>query len=322
MIKMQGENVIMLAVRSKNSDQLNWLLQEKFVDINARNNKGQTALHIAAQERYYLIESLLKAGADIEAKDAQGKTPLMTAVESISGPAPSILIKNGASLRARDKEGNTPLMCAVKAKAGRGVFDLLTLSDNSDWSTLKNKKGQTVRDLARATGDENTIKYFGGNDPELRKLLLIKAVLDNDRDKVVHLIAKEGLSANTRGSNNTTLLMYAAGKGYTEIMRFLLNTNAFVDAQSDTGNTALIYAASMGNITAMEMLLAKKANINLVNKEGLSALSSAVLNNQIYAVQFLLQQGAENQPAGAPISAAELARQKNNKQMIDLFTKK
>jgi cytohesin len=58
------------------------LLLAQGVDINARNNKGNTPLHIAAWKEgtEAAIKSLLAHGADKNIKNNDGKTPLMLAV--------------------------------------------------------------------------------------------------------------------------------------------------------------------------------------------------------------------------------------------------
>jgi ankyrin repeat protein len=52
------------------------LLVERGVDVNAANDSGQTALHIAAQASDRVVEFLGTHGANLEAKDKQGRTPL------------------------------------------------------------------------------------------------------------------------------------------------------------------------------------------------------------------------------------------------------
>ncbi len=59
---------------------------------------------------------LIKAGADINAKDEQGLTPLMHAIEvtrGISIDAIRLLVLAGADVNAIDKEGRTPLSFAM-----------------------------------------------------------------------------------------------------------------------------------------------------------------------------------------------------------------
>jgi len=50
------------------------------VDVNAVNNSGQTALHIAAQASDGIVKYLAEHGANLDAKDKQGRTPLDTAM--------------------------------------------------------------------------------------------------------------------------------------------------------------------------------------------------------------------------------------------------
>ena len=47
------------------------------IDIESREDSGQTALHVAIQESHIpVIEQLIKYGADVNAKNSSGFTPL------------------------------------------------------------------------------------------------------------------------------------------------------------------------------------------------------------------------------------------------------
>jgi len=51
-------------------------------NINGTNNRGDTALHIAAYRGHRdVITALLKAGADVTSQNDKGKTPHQEAVE-------------------------------------------------------------------------------------------------------------------------------------------------------------------------------------------------------------------------------------------------
>jgi ankyrin repeat protein len=56
------------------------VLLDKHVDVNAANDSGQTALHFAAQASDDIVRLLVANGANIEAKDKQGRTPLDAAL--------------------------------------------------------------------------------------------------------------------------------------------------------------------------------------------------------------------------------------------------
>ena len=80
-------------------------------DIDARDKNGQTPLHVAA-EHYggEKIKELIAAGADVNARDKNGETPLHAAASSYKrrGQA-KMLIAAGADVNAWDKANNTPL---------------------------------------------------------------------------------------------------------------------------------------------------------------------------------------------------------------------
>ncbi len=71
---------------------------------------GRTLLiHSAFYNCFKIAEYLLKNGADINAKDKTGFTPLHAAVSSQNTEMVEFLISNGASVIEKDVYGNTPL---------------------------------------------------------------------------------------------------------------------------------------------------------------------------------------------------------------------
>ena len=78
------------------------LRQEKKAD--------DTPLHSAARfGNADTVTDLLKAGANIEAKDKNGETPLHSAVISNNAETVTALLNAGADIESRDNDGATPL---------------------------------------------------------------------------------------------------------------------------------------------------------------------------------------------------------------------
>ena len=90
-------------------------------NISAKTASGWTALHFVAfattKEPTAILPILLEAGANTEARNLEGNTPLhLVAASWQSVETVSILLKAGADIEARNKAGNTPLQRAVKSE--------------------------------------------------------------------------------------------------------------------------------------------------------------------------------------------------------------
>ncbi|HEX7288039.1 MAG TPA: ankyrin repeat domain-containing protein [Candidatus Angelobacter sp.] len=90
------------------------LLAEAGADVNARDNDGNTPLH-----EIFLIdveEELLKLGADVNARNNEGETPIFTNVDELSIP---LFIAHGADLNLRNNKGETVVEAAKKRGPAR-----------------------------------------------------------------------------------------------------------------------------------------------------------------------------------------------------------
>ena len=83
-------------------------------DVNAKDNFGETPLHWSAREGHLEItQALIEAGADVNTKDNDGDTPLHSSAMNGHLEVARDLIKAGADVNAKTGAGHTPLyMCA------------------------------------------------------------------------------------------------------------------------------------------------------------------------------------------------------------------
>jgi len=93
------------------------------VDVNAKDKRGFTPLHLAAIKGHKGIAKLIVTkGADVNAKDKLGWTPLLWAAGSGHKEIVELLISKGADVNAKNDEGKTPL---DRAKYKPETADLL-----------------------------------------------------------------------------------------------------------------------------------------------------------------------------------------------------
>lgn len=78
----------------------------------ARNNNGATPLQFAANRRPELALLLLDVGADVNAADVNGTTPLHNAAHSGQKALARLLLDRGANVNAEENGGMTPLLIA------------------------------------------------------------------------------------------------------------------------------------------------------------------------------------------------------------------
>ncbi|OGG51596.1 MAG: hypothetical protein A3F84_17740 [Candidatus Handelsmanbacteria bacterium RIFCSPLOWO2_12_FULL_64_10] len=82
-------------------------------DANAADWNGVTPLHRACRFGYSgIVKVLLEHGADVDARDVTGATPLRRAVKNAGMDLVALLIQRGAGVNARDKKGVSILKAA------------------------------------------------------------------------------------------------------------------------------------------------------------------------------------------------------------------
>ncbi|MDP7524705.1 MAG: ankyrin repeat domain-containing protein, partial [Arenicellales bacterium] len=82
-------------------------------DVNAKNDLGSTALHLAQDGDKEIAELLITKGADVSVKDKFGRTPLHLAAMDGHWEIAELLIAKSASVNAKNGFGLTPLHSAA-----------------------------------------------------------------------------------------------------------------------------------------------------------------------------------------------------------------
>jgi uncharacterized protein len=154
--------------------------------------------------------------------------------------------------------------------------------------------------------------------------VLMQAVNNNDIDRVQKLI-QQGVNVNELDANQDAPLVIAAYKGYTQIVKLLLEAGADVKVvDPEMKATALHAAAYAGRTEAAQLLIAYKIDINKQGPyNGYSALHDAIWENNIETAKVLIDAGAnlkiKSKEGQTPL---ELAQARNRKEIIALIEQK
>ena len=139
-------------------------------NIHSEDDKGTPALIIALKKGYTIIgRILINAGADINAKDRIGMTPLLLTCGKFSSGNKEIaemLINKGANINARDLVGFTPLLLSVTGGVS-GIAELLIEKGADLYAATKT--GKTALSLAEMTGNMKIAELIRSKLQEQRK---------------------------------------------------------------------------------------------------------------------------------------------------------
>ncbi|XP_020928264.1 fibronectin type 3 and ankyrin repeat domains protein 1 isoform X2 [Sus scrofa] len=155
----RGYTSLMLACYAGHLDVVKYLRRHG-ASWDTRDLGGCTALHWAADGGHCnVIEWMIKDGCEVDAVDTgSGWTPLLR-VSAVSGnqKVASLLIDAGADVNVKDKDGKTPLMVAVLNNHEELVQLLL---DKGADASVKNEFGKGVLEMARVFDRQNVVSLL------------------------------------------------------------------------------------------------------------------------------------------------------------------
>ena len=230
------------------------------------------------------VQRFAKKGANIEAKDQSGSTPLMIAVGNADTAMVKFLLDRGASVDTRSTDGANVLMEA--AQMGRVSIVEMLLQKETDQRALNEAIFRGIEYQPVIIRQESSKLSSEDADPFA---------------KTAKLLLDKGADINARNEEGATFLIEAAGFGRLAIVKMLLHRGGELEARSNDGGTALHAAACDCALATMpdtydvvKLLLEKGAAINARDNEGYTPLMIAsgggVVKTDI--VRLLLENGA------------------------------
>ncbi|XP_042655953.1 protein phosphatase 1 regulatory subunit 12B isoform X3 [Tyto alba] len=230
-VRFEEGAVFLAACSSGDTEEVKRLLG-RGARINTTNVDGLTALHQACiDENLDMVKFLVENGANVNQQDNEGWTPLHAVASCGYLNIAEYLISHGANVAAVNSEGEVPSDIAEEA----AMKDLL----------LEQVKKQGVDlDLAR-------------KEEEQQMLQDARQWLNSGRIEDI-----------TQPRTGATALHVAAAKGYSEVMRLLIQAGFNLNVQDNDGWTPLHAAAHWGVKEACSILAEALCDMDIRNKLG------------------------------------------------------
>jgi len=274
-----GYTPLMIAVDLGNKEIVRMLIQAG-ADVNIEH-RGETALGIIFENMIddddrEIAMVLIDAGANLNQRDINGKTPLIDAVMMEEPKLVSKILIKGADMDARDNTGSTALMYASE----NGNKEIVTMLIDSNVNSVdRNDHSALYKAFLNNHNDivDMLIQAGANINSELLRAAIINPspIIDN----LVRKLIQSGADVLTMDDEGNTPLMLALRRRNVNIAKLLIKKGGIgsnIITQDTRGDTPLMIALQKGDIDLAKLLI-KDGGIgpNIKNNTGKTALMIA-----------------------------------------------
>lgn len=187
-----------------------------------------------------ILKALLRAGAEVDARDTTGNTALADACVKGHIEIVKVLIEAGADVNIVGRDRKTPLQFAQEGGH------------------------QEVVKILKASSKLSHIGRTGGPAPEPEpSALLIRAAKEGNLGKIKDLL-RGGTDINLKDANGFTALMHAAANNHSAVVTELVKRGANIEAINESGETPLLLGTESGATEAVRVLLEHGSTFSIV----------------------------------------------------------
>ena len=293
-----GATALLLACSTAQEDLVKLLLRAG-ADPAILDADGDTSLHgaIAADCNKETLEELIDYGADVNALNNRGRTPLLLSCFYRYTDSVNVLLGAGADPSISDHENFSCLHAAVDGRCSNNT--LQAVIDHGAHIDAKRKDGTTALLSACRTGQSELVMFLmeAGADVNIVKpdgnTCLHLAVHGHCSKETLVKIIEKGVHVDTLNNKGETALIRACYTKQTEPVKLLLEKGSDPNISNASGNSS-IHAAVHGRCSneALQEIITHKADLDSQNNTGKTALSLACFYRQQDSARILLEAGS------------------------------
>jgi Txe/YoeB family toxin of toxin-antitoxin system len=237
----EKNTLLMIAAEAGNLPIVNLLLEQPNINVNAVNDKGETALDFAKRSKRKKIIRLIQSKMTPQDQEVQQSQQIQSSQKDQQSQEIQPLKKKPDQIGEIKKQ----LIQIVSRGEINEIDSLLDkISNVKDIVNMRNEKGDTFLIIASNNGNLQAVRALieYGADLSLEDAkgnnALIIAAEKGHLDVVDELLFRK-VNINSLGQYKRTALMAAAENGHIRVVKFLLKKGAKVSIKDGYGQTAL-----------------------------------------------------------------------------------
>jgi ankyrin repeat protein len=235
-------------------------------DVNAAQGDGTTPLHWAAyQLDTDLVKKLIAKGASANTSNRYGATPLGEAAKAANSEIVALLLKAGAEVDAANADGETALM--LSARTGSVDVAKQLIDAGADVNAQESWRQQTALMWAAEGAFPAVVDLLIAHGADVHA-----RAATNDWGSQITSEPR----AQYRPTGGLTALLYAARSGCTACAKSIIAAGEAIDRPTPDGVTPLMIAIDNYEFDTAKALLDAGANPHLADWWGRTALYLAV----------------------------------------------
>ena len=258
------------------------------IDVNAVDADGRTPLHYAAERRDAQLASFFIAlGADPNALDNEGQSPLGICIENGDPTVAQVLTAGGANIHQQIPAASNSTAAVLSLTKGTALFRAM-LTPNS--TNTSDKTGKTVLHMASISGNQSAVAEVLTVVSNYPALINKK---DNDEKTALDYAFEKTNSRNHFAIAEQLILAGAVSDDPIFYFFGPAVRSANYNIRRNEGITPIHYAVIDNYTGLITFLLEKKVDLNVKSTSGATALHEAVRVGNIDIITMLLDNGAD-----------------------------